>query len=180
MIANLVEARCRDARVFCVYDEYRECIRSTGLTGACSHQKEISDRAVGNVELAPIEDEIVSIQTRIGPNASDVASRIGFGQSECADAPTFYGRLLEFRLLLRRPQIDDGAEGKVLVGEYAGRNACRRTRELLIEETAHDQIPVPPANRFRIVDAEIAGLSQQIVYFERKDMIGLRPPINGC
>ena len=179
MIANLVEVRCRDARIFCIHNEYRERIRGTRLAGSRSHQHEIGDRAVSDVELASIENEIVPIRPRIGPDTPDVASRIWFGQTECADAPAFHRRLQEFGLLLGGPEIDDGAESKVLMGEDAGRNTGRRAREFLIEKAAHEQVASSSTNRFGIVDAEIAGLSQKIIYFERKDVVGLGPPSDG-
>ena len=100
----------------------------------------------------------------------------GSVRPERADAPPLDSRLLELGLLLRRSQIDNRAKRQVLVGKHPGRDAGCRSRQLLIEEAAHQQVAAPAADSLRIVDAEIAGLSQQIVDLQRKGLFDLGPP----
>ena len=160
MIADLREVRGRDSGILGVNDEDRKRICRACRPGTCGYQHKIGDRAIGDVKLAAVEHEIIAVPACRGADATNVASRIGLGQAERADAPPLDSRLLELGLLLRRSQIDNRAQRQVLVGKHPGGDASCCSRQLLIEEAAHQQVAAPAADSLRIVDAEVAGLSQ--------------------
>ena len=66
-------------------DESTHSTRPLFEIGACPHDRDVGDAAVGDPHLGAVDDPVVTVALRDGPHARRVGAEVGLGQTEATD-----------------------------------------------------------------------------------------------